>query len=73
MFFIIYIYNDLPGVVSDGNKIVLYADDSKLYKVIHSVHDQECFQRDLNKINEWCVNNKMRINARGLTLVNARL
>ena len=32
-FFIIYI-NDLPGVVSDGNKIVLYADDSKLYKVI---------------------------------------
>ena len=58
----IYI-NDLPGVVSDGNKIVLYADDSKLCKVIHSVHDQECFQCDLNKINEWCVNNKMRINA----------
>ena len=62
LFFIIYI-NDLPGVVSDGNKIVLYADDSKLYKVIHSVHDQECFQRELNKINEWCVKNKMRINA----------
>ena len=61
-FFIIYI-NDLPGVVSAGNKIVLYADDSKLYKVIHSVHDQECFQQDLNKVNEWCVNNKMRINA----------
>ena len=50
-------------MVSDGNKIVLYADDSKLYKVIHSVHDQECFQCDLNKINEWCANNKMRINA----------
>ena len=62
LFFIIYI-NDLPGVVSDGNKVVLYADDSKLYKVIHSVHDQECFRWDLNKINEWCVNNKMRINA----------
>ena len=53
----------MPGVVSAGNKIVLYADDSKLYKVIHSVHDQECFQQDLNKIKEWCVNNKMRINA----------
>ena len=62
LFFIIYI-NDLPGVVCDGNKIVLYADDSKLYKVIHSVHDQECFQCDLNKTNEWCLNNKMRINA----------
>ena len=43
LFFIIDI-NDLPGVVSDGNKIFLYADDSKLYKVIHSVHDQECSQ-----------------------------
>ena len=32
------------------------------YKVIHFVHDQECFQQDLNKTNEWCVNNKM-INA----------
>jgi len=62
LFFIIYI-NDLPGLVSDGNKIVLYADDSKLCKVIHSVHDKECFQWDLNKINEWCVNNKTRINA----------
>ena len=41
-------------LVSDGNKIVLYDDDGKLYKVIHSVHDQECFQQDLNKINQWC-------------------
>ena len=49
LFFIIY-NNDLPGVFSDGNKIVLYADDSKLYKVIHSVHDQECLQCDLSKI-----------------------
>lgn len=51
LFFMIYI-NDLPSVVSDGNRIVLYADDSKLYKVVHSVHDQEFFQQDLNKINE---------------------
>ena len=28
LFFLIYI-NDLPGVVSEGNKIALYADDSK--------------------------------------------
>ena len=50
-------------MVSDGNKIVLYADDSKLYKVIHSVHDQESLQWDLKKINEWCVNNKKGISA----------
>ena len=43
--------------------VALYANDCKLYKVIHSVHDQECFQWDLNKINELCVNNKMTINA----------
>ena len=33
------------------------------FYVIHSVHDKECFQQDLNKINEWCENNKTRINA----------
>ena len=53
----------LAGFLIDGNKIVLYPDDSKLYKVIHSVHDQECFQQDLNKIKEWCANNSTRINA----------
>ena len=56
-------------MVSDGNKIVLYADDSELCKVIHSVLDQECFQCDLNKMNEWCVNYKMRINASMVTRI----
>ena len=62
--FIIYI-NDLPGVVSD----IADANGNKLCKVIHSVHDQECFQQDLNKINEWCVTNKMRFNARKCKVV----
>ena len=35
----------------------------------HSVNDQECFHQDLNKINEWCVTNKMRFNARKCKVV----
>ena len=30
----------MPGVGSEGNEIVLYDHDSKLYKVIQFVHDK---------------------------------
>ena len=30
----------MPGVGSEGNEIALYDHDSKLYKVIHFVHDK---------------------------------
>ena len=32
LFFIVYI-NDLPGVISKGSSIALYADDSKMYRL----------------------------------------
>ena len=35
LFFIIYI-NDLPGVISKNSPIALYADDSKMYRVINA-------------------------------------
>jgi len=35
LFFIVYIY-DLPGVISKGSSIALYADDSKMYRVINT-------------------------------------
>ena len=35
LFLIIYI-NDLPGVISKDSSIALYADDSKMYRVINT-------------------------------------
>ena len=61
LLFIIYI-NDLPGVISKDSSLALYADDSKLYRIINSQDDMSSFQDDLDKISDWCEDNKMRIN-----------
>ena len=63
LFFIVYI-NDLPGVISKDSSIALYADDSKMYRVISSQEDLFTFQSDIDKISDWCKMNKMRINTK---------
>ena len=63
LFFIVYI-NDLPGVISKDSSIALYADDSKMYRVISTQEDLSTFQSDIDKISDWCKMNKMRINTK---------
>ena len=63
LFFIIYI-NDLPGVISGDSSFALYAGDSKLYRVINSPEDITPFQGDLDKISDWCKENKMKVNVK---------
>ena len=63
LFFIVYI-NDLPGVISKDSSIALYADDSKMYRVISTQGDLSTFQNDIDKISDWCKMNKMRINTK---------
>ena len=63
LFFIIYI-NDLPGVISGNSSIALYVDDSKLYRVINSPEYIASLQDDLDKISDWCKENKMKVNVK---------
>ena len=42
LFFIIYI-NDLPGLISKVSSIVLYTDNSKMYKIINTKEDLSTF------------------------------
>ena len=63
LFFIVFI-NDLPGVISKDSSIALYADDSKLYRIINTPEDMSSFQGDLDKISDWCKENKMKINTK---------
>ena len=58
LFFIIHI-NDLPGAISKDSLIALYADDSKLYRIINSQDDMSSVQDDLDKISDWCKDNKI--------------
>ena len=50
LLFVIFI-NDLPEDIE--SLIYLFADDSKIWKVIESMGDRETLQRDLQKMKEW--------------------
>ena len=60
--------DDLLGVISKNSSIALYADDSKMYRVISTQEDLSTFQSDIDKISDWCKMNKMRINTKKLNV-----
>ena len=60
--------DDLPGVISKNSSIALYADDSKIYRVISTQEDLSTFESDIDKISDWCKMNKMRINIKKLNV-----
>ena len=51
---------DLPNHVQSS--LPQYADDTLLYRAIHSENDINIIQSDLNNIVEWCNTNKMSLN-----------
>ena len=59
LFFILYI-NDLPEYITPPTEMALYADESKLYRVIKSDDDVAKLQTDLNSLQlwsrRWCMN-----------------
>ena len=50
MLFVFYI-NDLPEVVE--SEAYLFADDTKIFRVINSLDDQQILQNDLVKLEYW--------------------
>ena len=69
LFFIFYI-NDLPGVISKNSSIALYADDSKMYRVVNAQEDLSSFQSDIDKISDRCKMNKTTITPRNVGSAN---
>jgi hypothetical protein len=62
LLFLLHI-NDLPSKVSTGTRCRLFADDCLLYRVIHSIDDQLCLQKDLKALEQWADDWGMRFNA----------
>jgi hypothetical protein len=60
LLFILYV-NDLPLCVQSSNTI-LYADDSKIYRVVDSIHDTALLQADLDRIVRWCTEWHLKLN-----------
>ncbi len=51
---------DMPECVSEGTKIALYADDTKIWRKIVSWNDHEILQHDIDMLHNWAERNKMK-------------
>lgn len=58
LLFVLFI-NDMFACVSEGTKIALYADDTKIWREIHISEDHFILQNDINKLLAWSSVNKM--------------
>ena len=58
LLFVLFI-NDIFSCVSEGTNIVLYADDTKIWREILSYADNFILQNDVNNLFEWSICNKM--------------
>ena len=58
LFFVLFI-NDMMECMSEGTSIALYADDTKIWRVIHSWSDHIILQNDIGSLYDWSVRNKM--------------
>lgn len=72
LLFLIFI-NDLPSVLK-SSECLLFADDLKIFKEIHTVRDCIKLQEDINRVYEWSLTNKLHFNVKKcLTLTIARI
>ena len=58
LLFVLFI-NDINEVVSSSTNIVLYADDTKIWRKICTWQDHEILQQDITALHEWADKNKM--------------
>ncbi len=59
LLFVLFI-NDLSDELSTGTEAVLYADDTKIWRVINSSLDHEILQKDVDCLQNWANDNLMR-------------
>jgi hypothetical protein len=63
--------NDLANCVL--SPLIMYADDSTLYRVINDYNDEVRLQNDLNSIQLSCINNGMRFNETKCVFIDVTL
>ena len=67
--FVLFI-NDLPLGLSGGTNIALYADDTKIWRPITSETDHRTLQTDIDYLNEWATQNKMKFHPQKCKVVS---
>ena len=54
--------NDIYNRIDPSTGICLYADDTKIWKSISSENNCQTLQTDVNRLQDWCTDNKMSFN-----------
>ena len=52
--------NDIVGGLHDRTNILMYADDTKIWRQMDSIEDHIILQSDINYLHDWSVSNKMK-------------
>ena len=68
MMFILYI-NDVVDL-SLSSKVILYADDAKIYRTVLDQNDTAALQDDINKVSEYFTSWQLRINTRKCDIIH---
>ena len=50
--FLLYV-NDLPEVISSSSRVLMFADDTKIFREIKTLGDASSLQKDLGKLATW--------------------
>ncbi len=61
LLFLLYC-NHLPGVISPGTRVRLFADDCLIHSPVQSLQDQLILQQDLDSLVKWSVDWGMTFN-----------
>ena len=59
LLFVLFI-NDIHTKLSENTQIMLYADDTKIWRHIFALIDHEILQRDIDALNAWATLKKMK-------------
>ena len=70
--FVLFI-NDIVNVLSDDTKVLLYADDMKIWRKVYSAEDQTILQNDINRLYQWSVSNRMNFHPSKCKVVQSTL
>ncbi|MCP4456951.1 MAG: reverse transcriptase family protein, partial [Cytophagales bacterium] len=55
--------NDITSGISDCTEIMMYADDTKIWREMHCEVDFIALQNDINYLLDWAVRNKMKFHS----------
>ena len=69
--FVLFI-NDLPQGVDNNSNIVLYADDTKLWRTIKCDNDISQLQKDIEYLHTWSIRNKIDFNLKKCKMVSIK-